>query len=201
MVRHILFSAHIWRPWLIFFFCLITGGVLMWGALSDERMGLNLLLQLLLGLARAVIIGSKSCSTHVHILLIWDSPNLEVPLEQGGPVIPPDTGFPICHLLGLAGNLPSRSLAMTISLFQHSAVTSQYFYGSHIRIVGVGVLLAADSQSTSSSGYQASLWDSWPAFILLFFFRLTITWFFFLRRPLWWENGSVVYSGITHWFQ
>jgi hypothetical protein len=30
-----------------------------------------------------------------------------------------------------------------------------------------------------------------------FSFRLTITWFFFLRRPLWRENGSVVYSGIT----
>jgi hypothetical protein len=25
--------------------------------------------------------------------------------------------------------------------------------------VGVGVILAADSQSTSASGYQASLWD------------------------------------------
>jgi hypothetical protein len=25
------------------------------------------------------------------------------PQEQGGPVIPPGTGFPLCHLLGLAG--------------------------------------------------------------------------------------------------
>jgi hypothetical protein len=41
--------------------------------------------------------------------------------------------------------------------------------------VGVGVLLAADSQSTSKSGYRASLWDPCPDFILLFFFRLTIT--------------------------
>jgi hypothetical protein len=41
--------------------------------------------------------------------------------------------------------------------------------------VGVGVRLAADSQSTSTSGYRASLWDPWPDFILLFFFRLTIT--------------------------
>jgi hypothetical protein len=67
--------------------------------------------------------------------------------------------------------------------------------------IGVGVLLAADRQSTSSSGYRASLWDPWPDFILFFFFRLTITWLFFLRRPLWRENGSVVYSGITHWSQ
>jgi hypothetical protein len=33
--------------------------------------------------------------------------------------------------------------------------------------VAVGVLLAADSQSTSSSGYRASLWDPWPDFIFL----------------------------------
>jgi hypothetical protein len=43
---------------------------------------------------------------------------------------------------------------------------------------GVGVLLAADSQSTNKSGYRASLWDPWPDFILLFF-RLTITLFCF----------------------
>jgi hypothetical protein len=61
---------------------------------------------------------------------------------------------------------------------------------------GVGVL-TADSQSTSSSGYRASLWDPWPDFILLFFLRLTITLFFIRRRLLWRENGSVVYSAIT----
>jgi hypothetical protein len=33
----------------------------------------------------------------------------------------------------------------------------------------------------------------------LVFFRLTIPWFFFLRCPLWRENGSVVYNAITHW--
>jgi hypothetical protein len=35
--------------------------------------------------------------------------------------------------------------------------------------VGVGVLLAADRQSTSSSGYRASLWDPRPDFIMFFF--------------------------------
>jgi hypothetical protein len=47
----------------------------MWGALSDERTGL----QLLLALAGAVILGSESRVTHDHILLyqIRDSPNLE----------------------------------------------------------------------------------------------------------------------------
>jgi hypothetical protein len=49
----------------------------MWVALSDERTGL--LLQLLLVLASAVILGSDSRVTHDHILLpqIRDSPNLE----------------------------------------------------------------------------------------------------------------------------
>jgi hypothetical protein len=64
--------------------------------------------------------------------------------------------------------------------------------------VGVGVVLAADSQSTSASGYRASLWDPWQDFILLFLLRLTITFFFFRRRLLWRENGSVVYSAVTH---
>jgi hypothetical protein len=73
-----------------------------------------------------------------------------------------------------------------------------YFTRMEISILGAGALLAADRQSTSSSGYRASFWDPWPNFILLFFFRLTITWFFFLRRSLWRENGSVVYSAITH---
>jgi hypothetical protein len=54
--------------------------------------------------------------------------------------------------------------------------------------VGVGVLL----------GYRASLWDPWPDLSLLFFLRLTITLVFFPGRPLWRENGSVVYSAVTH---
>jgi hypothetical protein len=60
-------------------------------------------LQLLLVFASAVILGSESSGTHNQILLsqIRDSPNLEglvpvfmSPMEQGGPVVPPSTGFP-----------------------------------------------------------------------------------------------------------
>jgi hypothetical protein len=60
------------------------------------------LLQLLLVLASAVILGSESRGTRDHILLsqILDSPNLK---GRGGPVIPPGTGFPFRHLLQLAG--------------------------------------------------------------------------------------------------
>jgi hypothetical protein len=52
-------------------------GLLMWGALSDDRTGLSF--TILLVLASAVILGSESRCTHDHILLsqILDSHNLE----------------------------------------------------------------------------------------------------------------------------
>jgi hypothetical protein len=61
----------------------------------------NLLVQLLLGLA-TVPLGSKSHRTHDHILLSYfrlpqlggPGPRIYIPQEQGGPVIPPGTGFP-----------------------------------------------------------------------------------------------------------
>jgi hypothetical protein len=51
----------------------------MWGTLSDKRIWVcNLLIQLLLGLARAVTLGSKSHRTRDHILLSHlRPPNLE----------------------------------------------------------------------------------------------------------------------------
>jgi hypothetical protein len=62
--------------------------------------------QLLLALASPVTLRSESRGYHDHILLsqIRDSPKLEdqVPREQGGPVIPPDTGFTFRRLLRLA---------------------------------------------------------------------------------------------------
>jgi hypothetical protein len=62
----------------------------------------NLLLQLLLGLARAVTLGSKSHRTHDEILLSHlrlpqlqgPGSHIYIPQEQSGPVIPPGTGFP-----------------------------------------------------------------------------------------------------------
>jgi hypothetical protein len=71
----------------------------------------NLLLQLLLGPARAVTLGSKSRRNHGHILqshLRLPQPGgpgsrIYIPQEQSGPVIPPGTGFSFCHLLRLAG--------------------------------------------------------------------------------------------------
>jgi hypothetical protein len=62
----------------------------------------NLLIQLLLGLARAVTSGPKSRTTHDHILLFHlklpqlggPGPHIYIPQEQGGPVTPPGNGFP-----------------------------------------------------------------------------------------------------------
>jgi hypothetical protein len=70
----------------------------------------NLLVQLLLGLARAVTLGSKSRRTRDHILLSHlrlsqpggPGSRIYIPREQGGPVIPPGTGFTFRRLLRLA---------------------------------------------------------------------------------------------------
>jgi hypothetical protein len=71
----------------------------------------NSLLQLLLGLARAVTLGSNSRWTPDHILLSHfrlpqpggPGSRIYIPREQGVPVIPPGTGFPFRRLLRVAG--------------------------------------------------------------------------------------------------
>jgi hypothetical protein len=69
-------------------------------------------LLLLLVLASAVPLGSESQRTQDHILLSQflrlpqpgePGPRIYIPQEQGGPVIPPGTGFPFRRLLRLAG--------------------------------------------------------------------------------------------------
>jgi hypothetical protein len=65
-------------------------------ALSDNRMGLQFSVQLLLGLARAVTLGPKSRRTHGHILLshLWltqpggPGSRIYIPQEQGGQLHP-----------------------------------------------------------------------------------------------------------------
>jgi hypothetical protein len=76
----------------------------MWGTLSDERMVCTL--QFLLGIARAVTLGSKSLRTHDHILLSHlrlpqpggPGPRIYIPQEQCGPVIIPGAEFPFRRL-------------------------------------------------------------------------------------------------------
>jgi hypothetical protein len=70
----------------------------------------NLLVQLFLGLARAVTLEPKSRRTHGPYFTFssetpptWRARFPYIPQEQGDPVIPPGTGFPFCRLLRLAG--------------------------------------------------------------------------------------------------
>jgi hypothetical protein len=75
--------------------------LLFCSALSEERTGLLFTVQLLLGLARAVTLGSKSRRTHGHILLSHlrlpqpggPGPRIYIPQEQCGPIIPLGTGL------------------------------------------------------------------------------------------------------------
>jgi hypothetical protein len=77
--------------------CSLLGSSLM------RRWVCNLLLKLFLGLARAATLGFKFSRTHDHILLShMTGPSIYIPQEQGGLVIPPDTGFPLRRLLWLA---------------------------------------------------------------------------------------------------
>jgi hypothetical protein len=66
----------------------------------------NLLVQLLLGLARAATLWFKSRRTHNHMRLPQPGgtgPRIYIPQGQGGPVIRPGKGFRYRRLLGLAG--------------------------------------------------------------------------------------------------
>jgi hypothetical protein len=90
------------------FFCIDNCRFLDVGASSLTRGRVcNLLIQLVLGLARAVTLGARSRRTHDHILLSHlrlpepggPGPCIYISQEQGGPVTPLDTGFPFCRLL------------------------------------------------------------------------------------------------------
>jgi hypothetical protein len=76
-------------------------------------------LLLLVALASAVPLGSESRGTRDLILLSQSlrllqprepGPRIYIPQEQGGPVIPPGTGFPFCRLLRLAGTTVEYSI-------------------------------------------------------------------------------------------
>jgi hypothetical protein len=102
-------QAPIWGLRLDFYYCQTVADFLVWGALSDERTGL---LQLLVTLASALIIGFESRGTRDHIFLsqIRDSPNLkgQVPVfiftrNRVAQLYPPGTEFPFLRPLRLAG--------------------------------------------------------------------------------------------------
>jgi hypothetical protein len=100
------------------FSVLTIAGFLMCGVLSDERIGLYLLVQLLLVLVRAVTFRFKSRRTRDHILLSHlESPNL----EARSPFISPGTGWPSYtprHWVPFSSSLTARRAA--VEVFQPS---------------------------------------------------------------------------------
>jgi hypothetical protein len=77
----------------------------------------NLLVQLLLGLAKGVTLGPKPRKTHDHILLSnlrlpqlgGPGPHIYIPQEKGGPVIPLGTGYATSYdSQGYGGGILSR---------------------------------------------------------------------------------------------
>jgi hypothetical protein len=103
-------KAHIWGLRPDFYYCQTVAGLLMWNALSDESMGLPFTI--------------AACPRQRSRSWVWvprdswpyitvsDSrlpepggpgARIYIPQEQGGPVIPPGTGFPFRRLLRLAG--------------------------------------------------------------------------------------------------
>jgi hypothetical protein len=102
--------APIWDPWADFGFCLTLW--VSWREAPSLTRGwvCNLLVQLLLSVARAVTVGSNSRRTHHNILqshLRLPQPRgsglrIHIPQEHGGPFISSGTGFPFRRLLRLA---------------------------------------------------------------------------------------------------
>jgi hypothetical protein len=94
----------------------------------------NLLVQFLLGLARAV---TQSCRTHYHILLYYmrlpqpgrPDPRIYIPQEQGGPVIPPDTVYTFRRLLRLAGPRWSYSNSLILGIPLLAYITGRLTVG------------------------------------------------------------------------
>jgi hypothetical protein len=93
-----------------FYCCQTVAGLLIWGALSDERTGLPF-----------TVAADPRQRSHSRVRVPGDSwpyftvsgsrlpqpggpgPCIYIPPEEGGPVITPGTGFPFRHLLRLAG--------------------------------------------------------------------------------------------------
>jgi hypothetical protein len=96
------------------------------GDLSDEKTGLQLAGQSLNGPSRAERVTILCCLIGGPCSLI------HIPQEQGGPVILPGTGFPLRHLLWLAGlrwrysNPPPHGL-LTVRLSLHAYAQSMIY--------------------------------------------------------------------------
>jgi hypothetical protein len=110
-----------------FYYCQTVVGLLMWGALSDMRMGLLF-----------TISAAPRQRNHSSVWVLQNSwpyftvteswhpqpggpgPHIYIPQEQVGPVIPPGAVFPFCHVPQLArlrwrySNLPPHRVLKTV---------------------------------------------------------------------------------------
>jgi hypothetical protein len=153
---------------------------------------------LLLGLASAVFLGYEFRGNHEHILLSHflrlpqpggSGSCIYFPQEQGGSVIPPDTGFHFCRLLRLAGL--RRSYSNPHPPATRLKTNSKFKFKFKFKFK-----LYCDRRSVCQFALvSGGLWGPWPDFTFLW---VTIT-FFLVRvgRPLWREDGSVICSAIT----
>jgi hypothetical protein len=145
-------QAPIWGLRPDFYYCQTVAGLLMWGALSDERMGLPF-----------TIAAGPCQSSHSRVRVPGDSwsyftvsdsrlpqpggpgPRIFIPKEQGGPVLPPGICFPFRRLLRLAGlrwsysNPPPRGVwsgQLTCPQDNSSARTTSKtsFFYCHLRV-------------------------------------------------------------------
>jgi hypothetical protein len=126
----------------------------------------NLLVQLLLGLATAVTLGSKSHRTNGHILLshlrlsqlVRSSPRIYIPPEQGGPVIPLGTGFPFVasyNSLGYGGGILNRlhtKLGWLIGLVKH-VILADSLYFLYLLLLSIPQILALSQLNLGPSSY------------------------------------------------
>jgi hypothetical protein len=137
----------------IFFFQLSTCGYSPY-VTSSLTKGWVCCLQLLLALSSAVILRSESHGTHDHILQsqIQDpqpggpGPHIYIPQEQGGPVIPPGSGIPFCHLLRDTGlwwrcsTSPSHRIDSDLILFCTTYIVSRWAHRKHICCLALDIL-------------------------------------------------------------
>jgi hypothetical protein len=127
-------KAPVWGLRPDFYFYQRVAGLLMWGALSDEKTGLSF----------TISAGSRQHS-HSRVRVSRDSwpyftvsgsrlpqpggtgPRIYIPQEQGGPVIPPGTGFPFRRLLRHAGLRVEVFFSESLKANALSQATASYF--------------------------------------------------------------------------
>jgi hypothetical protein len=132
----------------------------------------NLVVQLILGLARAVTLGSKSRRTQDHILFSFDTTIIHITQEEGGPNIYPDNGVPF--------RLPARILRLR---WRNSNKTH------HISFAFLSVrwfILRPTVRRPSMPVYCP-----WPHFCFSSL-NLNISWSW-AARPLWREDYSTIW--------